>query len=760
LHSIVDSLVSDFVDDLETATALLATNIVGPLEPDTSGIAFANPTIYVWPLAKQEYEQVLTKLEVGVSTAGTFKLFVLRHENDNTLTLVSSQPVNFAGTGALDIDDLDVLVPAGCVVGLQCNTGATYYTAGATPGGASLWYILDGNVGNHTPYTVAAANAPHWRITLNGEISGKARVAYDQVQELAASIGQTIVLGWPSPVSTGTDVPGGYSIIFPTPALADGYFTRARVGVDLPGSADLIVCEVSGGLVVTVLSATTVSLAPGVNTIDLQVPIAAGQYVGIRGGNYKFQNAVNPQGIAVWAKGSAVQSGDTVVLGSQHRFEVELTVATGLFATADGGGAVGTGLDVLAQADSTGGSDSTGDFADARGSHPFPYVRPGTFAVTALPATGGGFWGPGKINLNGDRFFIPEAPQGGNLFDRFRSRLADVIADDDVIALMADSIGHFATAPSGPEHWFNLVCRFANAGIAKDEPIMTALRPSSTYTPAFYGVTTAGTVSTGTNGPIGESLILGAGASLSFTGAYEQVDVFYTRAAGAGTLAFSFNGGAAYKNVVAAGANALDLFTGPSLTAQAGSGTYTITATGGPVEITGLVRLGIKAAGSRKRLRFGRFAHGSWTFGSFQGAPVQSIVKQSQYAGGKAVLVSALGTNDMFGSDPAAFVATAKTVIDAAIAGGVEKLVGIIPSRMGPSWNSIFTGGRSYDEAVGPLLRMYLDYGALLVRLDDRDWTGEGLQADQLHPNGPGQHPYALDFVRDIANGYAPWVGA
>ncbi|PAP94844.1 hypothetical protein CIT31_11995 [Mesorhizobium wenxiniae] len=169
---------------------------------------------------------------------------------------------------------------------------------------------------------------------------------------------------------------------------------------------------------------------------------------------------------------------------------------------------------------------------------------------------------------------------------------------------------HWALASNRPAHWFNRVTQFANVSIADDEPGMTALRPSSTYTPAFYGVTTSGTVSTGTRGPLGESIILADGASLAFTGAYEQVGVHHTQDAGQGSLAFAFafNGGAAYKTVNAAGALALDQYSGPSLTGQAASGNYTLTVAGGPVEITGLIRLGIKAAGSRPRLRTPRAA--------------------------------------------------------------------------------------------------------------------------------------------------------
>lgn len=260
---------------------------------------------------------------------------------------------------------------------------------------------------------------------------------------------------------------------------------------------------------------------------------------------------------------------------------------------------------------------------------------------------------------------------------------------------------HWALASNRPAHWFNRVTQFANVSIADDEPGMTALRPSSTYTPAFYGVTTSGTVSTGTRGPLGESIILADGASLAFTGAYEQVDVHHTQDAGQGSLAFAFNGGAAYKTVNAAGALALDQHSGPSLTGQAASGNYTVTVAGGPVEITGLIRLGIKAAGSRPRLRTPRAAHGSYTFASFNAPRLASAVAQCGYAGGKIVPVLALGINDSFGTPPATISTSITSIINTLEAALAP------PTRPSSPWDGSYTGGRTYDAALGAIRQTY-----------------------------------------------------
>ncbi|TIW45297.1 MAG: hypothetical protein E5V72_13785 [Mesorhizobium sp.] len=260
---------------------------------------------------------------------------------------------------------------------------------------------------------------------------------------------------------------------------------------------------------------------------------------------------------------------------------------------------------------------------------------------------------------------------------------------------------HWALASNRPAHWFSRVTQFANVSIADDEPGMTALRPSSTYTPAFYGVTTSGTVSTGTRGPLGESIILADGASLAFTGADEQVDVHHTQDAGQGSLAFAFNGGAAYKTVNAAGALALDQHSGPSPDRAGGERNYTLTVAGGPVEITGLIRLGIKAAGSRPRLRTPRAAHGSYTFASFNAPRLASAVAQCGYAGGKIVPVLALGINDSFGTPPATISTNITSIINTLEAALAP------PTRPSSPWDGSYTGGRTYDAALGAIRQTY-----------------------------------------------------
>ncbi|CAH2397150.1 hypothetical protein [Mesorhizobium escarrei] len=312
------------------------------------------------------------------------------------------------------------------------------------------------------------------------------------------------MVGWPNLVNTGTNTPVNYSVVMQSPAPADGYITEVDVGASGAGTANIHVIQYNGDLTVNVISTHQITLANGVNEIPLSIPIAAGQYPAISGGGYKFQNSVNPQGIPAWIRSGVLSNGAIVASSTLHRYEVAFTIKTGLIADAARaltGGTQNTGMNLLADADPNGVADATAIFASAAAAHPNPYVPPGSFALTAMPRSGDGFWGPGKPFVGGRRFFFPARPSLFNLYDGFRAKMAEHIANNDVLCLIADSIGHWALASDGPKHWFNLVTRFTNFGIADDEPGMTALRPSSTYTPAFYGVMTAGTVSTGTRGP-------------------------------------------------------------------------------------------------------------------------------------------------------------------------------------------------------------------------------------------------------------------
>ncbi|CCV14976.1 hypothetical protein [Mesorhizobium sp. STM 4661] len=740
--------------------ALIGSRTVGPvpITGSVGGTAVGNNSVYYWPTTLAAVDEYLSSLELGFgAAAGTIQIICSHVEGDGTLSAVSEQTISVPAGPSSVVSGLSILKPAGSVMGLKRGAGTWYYLAGTIPNGESEWFTASVPT-SHTAKTIATTNGPQWKPTFTGEVGVKARAAYETSNDLLDVVGTETLVGWPNLVNTGTNTPANYSVIVQAPQPVDGFITQVDVGAAGTGASRIHVVEYLGGLTINVISTHDITLSNGVLPIPLSIPIMAGQYPAISGGLYKYQPGANPEGIRAWVRSGVLSNGAVVIDQATHRFEVAFTIKTGLLAQAAlalGGGAQNTGMGLLDDADPNGVVDATAIFATAAAAHPNPYAPPGSFALTTISATGNGFYGPGKPKVNGVTFFIPERPSLNNLYDAFRAELAEHIANNDVLAPIGDSKDHWAFASTGDTHWFNLVTRFANLGIAADEPIMTALRPSSTYTPDFYGLTTSGSVSTGSRGPLGESLILADGASMICAPkAYEQVDVFFTQEPGSGSLAFAYNGGAVYKTVNAAGVLALDQYTGPSLTGQVASGTYTITAVGGPVEITGLVRLGVKVAGSRPRLRTARFAHGSYAFSSFNTARLTSAMAQASAFGGKLVPIIPLGINDSFGTPPASIITNMNSVLNTLEAGGCPRMFAMPPTRPSGGWDGSYTGGRTYDAANGAIRQTYRARSSVaLFPLDGFDWLAAGFTQDGLHNNDNGEYRKALVLIAGVAAG-------
>ncbi len=730
-------------------TMQIVRDTIGPIEPVASGSTVANLTVYYWPDTSTD-ERYISDLELGVQQAGSFNVFVVEVEGDGSLTHVSTTVVQCDTTGQQTVSGLDILIPAGCVYGVANKSGKLYYTAGA---GETMWYSATPTTS--TAKTITTTVRTHHRATVKGTTLHKADYSYEQL----AAFGSTGQSGWPTVVNTGTDVPASYVAILAEPMQGDGRLTAVTIGSDDAGSvATAVVVTMSGTTVTAITAQQQIVIESGAVRYPINLEYEAGQFIGLING-YKYQASTNPQKIEAYIKSGGLAAGQTVTLASLHRYEFRFEYADGLLADVHDALESATtnsiGSEPLADADATGVADATAAFASARASHPHPYVRPGIFAVTALTAFAAGLWGPGVVNLNGKRFFLPADPTPINLYHGLRAALAPEIANGAPLVLIGDSISHWAHASTGDKHWLNMLTAFANiTGSPGDQPVMTALRPSSMYTPEFYGVTTSGTVSTGTNGPLGESLVLAAGASISFTGAYEQVDVFYTQQSGAGSLAFAYNGGAAYKTVTAAGATDLDHYSGPSATGQTASGTYTITASAGPVEITGLVRLGVKAANTPERLLTHRSGHGSYQFTSFGASAVTSILKQcAALSSTPPYVVIALGINDraaLTPSDYAAMKTRAQTLVDLLQAGGVTRIAAIMPQEPTSGWSATYSGKLTQGQLWGALTEVYLAEGVTIVPTHKYDAAGEGLLSDGLHPNDAGNAKMAQVIIEAL----------
>jgi hypothetical protein len=259
----------------------------------------------------------------------------------------------------------------------------------------------------------------------------------------------------------------------------------------------------------------------------------------------------------------------------------------------------------------------------------------------------------------------------------------------------------------------------------------------------FHGVTISGTTVNGTTGPVAKSLILAPGQSMTFTGAYSNVDVFFNRAATGGPLTFQYNGAAAYKTVTTTGAVTSDVYSGPSPTGQTASGTYTITNTGSvSVEITGLVRQGAVVGGSPPRLNVFRIAHGGYQLQSYGAAAHASVARMSTAFGGTAANafhIIALETNDAQGGTYTSVKAEVGDFLIAATGAGftTANMMGVGFWR----WSS-YPGGHSYEAAHAGLRDGYAAATPPIpvIPLDGYDFIAEGLSGADGHPVDAGEY--------------------
>jgi lysophospholipase L1-like esterase len=363
--------------------------------------------------------------------------------------------------------------------------------------------------------------------------------------------------------------------------------------------------------------------------------------------------------------------------------------------------------------------------------------------------------------LNSAHFFIPRAPTFSSLYRQFRAALSRQIGSASGFALIGDSvtqgdaIGNANSTLNWAQSWTSLITAYANAYTSPGDlqiihQFNTARPPSSAVA---KGVTIPASPTFGTRGPTGQSLILAAGESITLIGNYAHVDVIYIQEPGAGTLSFSFNGAGPYKTVSAAGTLELDKTTYPSATGQVVSGTYTISASGGPVELTGVIRLATAVAGSPPLRVFNFGKNGETTpTGSTLTTRVASWYKQATLFGGTSPgAVLAFGANDQRSILPADIYTNTVAMITALRSAGFTDLWGMGIYKP-DSLTSGYSPGCTFDGATGALRGAYADEGVPILPLDTIDFSGRTWLVSG-HPKEAGQRLYAQMVVESIAQG-------
>jgi len=765
------------------AIASLQTSVTGSLATSGTYPAVAGPNatgngLTIFATAQVAAEGQLTGISVynpGSSVAAT--LVVCSDNGDGTVTLQQSKDVTLA-SGANTFTDWTPYVGVNYWVGCYCLQPFSI-TTGST--GNTLTYMA-GLPGTGSAKSTLANILPalSYRVQ-SGEIA-RAKATENKIQDQIT--GATSSGGLYPATALSYNIVGGYTTFSEQAVAKSGRLVSVSCHVNAAGPGKIVIATKNSVTnQFTLVSATPITLASGVNTLSCFIPVTAGQYIGIYGTNAGTSIGTLTGSAPRYVAGlPGTNTASTAVANS--RTGIGWQIATGISPrqaaaeTALDSASVATqalaaeGIGLLSGADNTGTADSTAAFAAARAAHPAPHVPMGTFAVTSLPYNGEGFWGEGKIYVNGVYYPIPRRPADGALRLKARSAMAQCASSNSPKVLIADSLGAHFYATSMQKHWWQLLSAWLNAEEAPDaapwqgvaNSVIRDVSGTGADTAAFYGLTIAGTTTAGTNGPLGQSTILADGASVSFTGAYGFVDVFYTQQSGAGSLIFSYNG-TDYKTVSAAGTTVLDSYTGPSATGQTASGTYAIRASGGPVELTGLIRRPavLTASGTLGPILHMRQAHGGWQCINFTTAALTSIIAQAQAISGQGSNAApeytvALMTNDMlYHGQPTTALGLAQyktnltRVLSQLLASNPARAEMLIPPR--PDYatfaSSVYTA-TTFDAFVGVATSVCKSLGGLpMLRLDQVNFNAQGLlYPDKIHWTDAGNQLVFETYAR------------
>jgi hypothetical protein len=86
--------------------------------------------------------------------------------------------------------------------------------------------------------------------------------------------------------------------------------------------------------------------------------------------------------------------------------------------------------------------------------------------LSSIPNNGDGFWGTGRVSVNGVTISLPVQPELGARFLKLRASLVSQIYSGSALIINGDSITNGLQASSPQTNYVGLITRFANMGIA------------------------------------------------------------------------------------------------------------------------------------------------------------------------------------------------------------------------------------------------------------------------------------------------------
>lgn len=402
-------------------------------------------------------------------------------------------------------------------------------------------------------------------------------------------------------------------------------------------------------------------------------------------------------------------------------------------------------------ADATGAQSSGAAIASACNASPVAYVPDGKFKADNGRRING-LWGPGELSVAGRRVRLPFQPRRENLISAVLAKLARCAWTSGTMTLVGDSISEGYWASSIEHTWFNLLEKMLTVNVSGgpgSEPEATNMSD-----PARYGLSYTGTYAIGSAGPVQRSLILQPGASVTFQGSYQYVDVVYQQAPGNGSLTMQCND-TVFRTLDTSGAPANDLSSfSTRVKGQVNENdVYTLTAAGGPVELTGIWRLADTVRPSIFASRCALSGKSTQLFS--QDAVIDSVIRHSRALLGEygtPIIFVALGVNNAntevpdAGTTPAQYEQQLGKMFARYINSGAY-VIAIGTIRPGQRWGVVH---ENYPAIAATQKLVCEQYGVPLIAMDSYEWSGDGtVLSDDLHPNDKGNE-LMLDLVLDF----------
>lgn len=266
-------------------------------------------------------------------------------------------------------------------------------------------------------------------------------------------------------------------------------------------------------------------------------------------------------------------------------------------------------------------------------------------------------------------------------------------------------------------------------------------------------ITTSGSVTHGSAGPIHSSWILSSGSSISFP--VTDVELFYfffQRQAGGGTVTVT-NGTGTYGTQSTTGSTVNDqlssVFQAPSGTSS--SQTISMACSGGPCEITGAYGYMHTLTAPTNPIIIGLQAAGGYATSDFaQPAVLASISAQTFYRDPSNfwIYYLALGTNDIYNPSKAVtsaqYKANLETIINGLAAAGGRAILTVPLRASETTYTPVLEPFDNYRNALYQVAR---EHSFPVVDLSELDLVSIGAYSpDGLHPNAYG-HQIMADYI-------------